>query len=80
MIGVSIGPGLIPLTQILQCFRSTVRERANDRIASLGGTLNASSPLEGRINEMKSLTWDYYLRLLRSSAGEMFKKVISEYP
>ena len=31
----SIGSGLITLTRILRCFRSTVHERANDRIAAL---------------------------------------------
>jgi len=30
--GVSIGPGLIALTRILRCFRSTVQVRAKDRI------------------------------------------------
>jgi hypothetical protein len=33
-VGVSIGPGLMALTRILRCFRSTVQERANDRIAA----------------------------------------------
>jgi hypothetical protein len=34
-IGVAIGPGLTALTRILRFFRSTVQERANDRIAAL---------------------------------------------
>jgi hypothetical protein len=33
--GVSIGPGLMALTRILQSFRSTVHVRANDRMAAL---------------------------------------------
>ena len=35
VIGVSIGPGLMALTRILRCFRSTVQERAKDRMAAL---------------------------------------------
>ena len=38
--GVSVGPGLIALTRILRCLRSTVHERANDRIASLSCIVN----------------------------------------
>jgi hypothetical protein len=34
-IGVAIGPGLMALARILWRFRSTVQERANDRIAAL---------------------------------------------
>ncbi len=33
--GVSVEPGLMALTRILRCFRSTVQERANDRMAAL---------------------------------------------
>ena len=33
--GVSIGPGLMALTRILRCFRSTVQPRAKDRTAAL---------------------------------------------
>ena len=35
VIGVYIGPGLMALTRILRCFRSTVQERAKDRMAAL---------------------------------------------
>src|SRR5215213_682123 len=34
-IGVSIGPGLMALTRILRCFRSTVQVRAKERTAAL---------------------------------------------